>query len=87
LFPAITAGTDAICQNWFFINIYEMSSWTRGIVIPMQFERPEADWRWPEQPSGWRLKDPSPQRRHLTGRTARFLEEFLSALDRALKIL
>ncbi|MGA2419793.1 MAG: squalene--hopene cyclase [Candidatus Acidiferrum sp.] len=24
-----------LLPNWFFINIYEMSSWTRGIVIPM----------------------------------------------------
>ena len=24
-----------LLPNWFYINIYEMSSWTRGIVIPM----------------------------------------------------
>ncbi len=24
-----------LLPNWFAINIYEMSSWTRGIVIPL----------------------------------------------------
>src|SRR5206468_11557450 len=24
-----------LLPNWFYLNIYEMSSWTRGIVIPM----------------------------------------------------
>ena len=24
-----------LLPNWFPINIYEMSSWTRGIVIPL----------------------------------------------------
>jgi squalene-hopene/tetraprenyl-beta-curcumene cyclase len=35
-----------LLPNWFYINIYEMSSWTRGIVIPMSILcalRP--DWR------------------------------------------
>ncbi len=38
-----------LLPNWFFINIYEMSSWTRGIVIPMAILsaiRPQ--WRLPE---------------------------------------
>jgi len=24
-----------LLPNWFYLNIYKMSSWTRGIVIPM----------------------------------------------------
>jgi squalene-hopene/tetraprenyl-beta-curcumene cyclase len=38
-----------LLPNWFAMNIYEMSSWTRGIVIPMTILcalRP--DWRVPE---------------------------------------
>ncbi len=38
-----------LLPNWFAMNIYEMSSWTRGIVIPMTIlcaMRP--DWRVPE---------------------------------------
>src|SRR4030088_2723242 len=39
-----------LLPNWFYFNIYEMSSWTRGIVIPMAILsslRPE--WRLPER--------------------------------------
>src|SRR6266550_4660501 len=38
-----------LLPNWFYFNIYEMSSWTRGIVIPMAILcvlRPH--WRLPE---------------------------------------
>src|SRR3979409_2043480 len=38
-----------LLPNWFYFNIYEMSSWTRGIVIPMAILsslRPE--WPLPE---------------------------------------
>jgi squalene-hopene/tetraprenyl-beta-curcumene cyclase len=34
LVPAIPPEL-ILLPNWFYINIYEMSSWTRGIVIPM----------------------------------------------------
>ena len=34
LVPAILPEL-MLLPNWFYINIYEMSSWTRGIVIPM----------------------------------------------------
>src|SRR5215475_1106546 len=34
LVPAIPPEL-MLLPNWFFINIYEMSSWTRGIVTPM----------------------------------------------------
>jgi squalene-hopene/tetraprenyl-beta-curcumene cyclase len=49
LVPAIPPEL-MLLPNWFFINIYEMSSWTRGIVIPMAILcaiRPE--WRLPER--------------------------------------
>jgi squalene-hopene/tetraprenyl-beta-curcumene cyclase len=50
-----------LLPNWFFMNIYEMSSWTRGIVIPMSILcaiRP--DWRLPERARVDELfKDPS----------------------------
>jgi len=39
-----------LLPNWFFINIYEMSSWTRGIVIPMAIlSAIRPDWRLPER--------------------------------------
>lgn len=37
-----------LLPNWFFMNLYEMSSWTRGIVVPLTIlfaERP--GWRLP----------------------------------------
>src|SRR5215470_5260312 len=50
-----------LIPNWFFLNIYEMSSWTRGIVIPMAILsslRPH--WRLPERARVDELfKDPS----------------------------
>src|SRR2546428_1088376 len=49
LVPAIPVEL-MLLPNWCFINIYEMSSWTRGIVIPMAILcalRP--GWRLPER--------------------------------------
>jgi squalene-hopene/tetraprenyl-beta-curcumene cyclase len=75
--------------NWFHINIYEMSSWTRGIVIPMTILwaiRP--NWRLPERTSVEELfNDPS-------RKTAAFdwskqlisWRNFFLALDRGLKL-
>ena len=38
-----------LLPNWFFLNLYEMSSWTRGIVIPMAIlSALRPDWRLPE---------------------------------------
>src|SRR5450755_1079701 len=38
-----------LLPNWFYINIYEMSSWTRGIVIPMGIlSAVRPDFRLPE---------------------------------------
>ncbi|HET8923076.1 MAG TPA: squalene--hopene cyclase [Candidatus Acidoferrum sp.] len=39
-----------LLPNWFYMNIYEMSSWTRGIVIPMAIlSSARPDWRLPER--------------------------------------
>src|SRR5580765_4347753 len=49
LVPAIPVELMLV-PHWCFINIYEMSSWTRGIVIPMAILcalRP--NWRLPER--------------------------------------
>ena len=38
-----------LLPNWFYLNIYEMSSWTRGIVIPMAIlSAMRPDFRLPE---------------------------------------
>ena len=88
LVPAIPPEL-MLLPNWFYINIYEMSSWTRGIVIPMAIlsaVRPE--WRLPERARVDELfKDP-------TQKTAAFnwSKQLLSwknlflALDRGLKL-
>src|ERR1700722_8214373 len=48
LVPAIPPEL-MLLPNWFFINIYEMSSWTRGIVIPMAIlSALRPGWRLPE---------------------------------------
>ncbi len=74
---------------WFHFNIYEMSSWTRGIVIPMAIlSSLRPDWRLPERARVDELfKDP-------TNKTAAFdwSKQILSwknvflALDRGLKL-
>src|SRR5438128_2543623 len=60
LVPAIPVEL-MLLPSWFYINIYEMSSWTRGIVIPMAILcalRP--DCRLPEHARVDELfKDPS----------------------------
>jgi squalene-hopene/tetraprenyl-beta-curcumene cyclase len=78
-----------LLPNWFFINIYEMSSWTRGIVIPMAILcalRPE--WKLPKRAHVEELfKD-------ATRKTAAFdwseqvisWKNFFLALDRGLKL-
>src|SRR5499433_53407 len=87
LVPAIPPEL-MLLPNWFFINIYEMSSWTRGIVIPMAIlSALRPDWRLPEHARVDELfKDPS-------NKTAAFdwskqlisWKNFFLALDRALK--
>ena len=48
LVPAIPPEL-MLLPNWFYVNLYEMSSWTRGIVIPLTIlfaNKPE--WRVPQ---------------------------------------
>jgi squalene-hopene/tetraprenyl-beta-curcumene cyclase len=88
LVPAIPPEL-MLLPNWFFLNIYEMSSWTRGIVIPMAIlSALRPDWRLPEHACVDELfKDPS-------NKTAAFewskqlvsWKNFFLALDRALKV-
>src|ERR1700716_1701950 len=49
LVPAIPPEL-MLLPNWFYINIYEFSSWTRGIVIPMMIlSALRPDWKLPER--------------------------------------
>jgi squalene-hopene/tetraprenyl-beta-curcumene cyclase len=78
-----------LLPNWFAMNIYEMSSWTRGIVIPMAIlSTLRPDWRVPESAHVDELfKDPS-------HKTAAFdwsdklisWKNFFLALDRGFKL-
>ena len=78
-----------LLPNWFYFNIYEMSSWTRGIVIPMAIlSSLRPDWRLPDRARVDELfKDP-------TRKTAAFdwSKQLISwknvflALDRGLKL-
>ena len=88
LVPAILPEM-MLLPNWFYLNIYEMSSWTRGIVIPMAIlSALRPDWRLPERARVDELfSDPS-------RKTAAFdwsdqllsWRNFFLALDRALKL-
>src|SRR5438132_442252 len=88
LVPAIPPEM-MLLPNWFAMNIYEMSSWTRGIVIPMAIlSALRPNWRVPENAHVDELfKDPS-------HKTASFdwseqlisWKNFFLALDRGFKL-
>jgi squalene-hopene/tetraprenyl-beta-curcumene cyclase len=88
LVPAILPEM-MLLPNWFYLNIYEMSSWTRGIVIPMAIlSALRPDWRLPKRAQVDELFcDPA-------RKTAAFdwsdqllsWRNFFLALDRALKL-
>src|SRR5215468_4836973 len=63
LVPAIPPEL-MLLPSWFYFNIYEMSSWTRGIVIPMAIlSSLRPDFRLPEHARVDELfKDPSQKR-------------------------
>ncbi len=88
LVPAIPPEL-MLLPNWFFLNIYEMSSWTRGIVIPMTILctlRP--DWRLPEHATVDELFN-DPSRKGAAFDWSKQIvswKNFFLALDRALKI-
>jgi squalene-hopene/tetraprenyl-beta-curcumene cyclase len=88
LVPAIPPEL-MLLPNWFFLNIYEMSSWTRGIVIPMTILctlRPE--WRVPESAHVDELfNDPSRKAAAFDwSKQIVSWKNFFLAVDRALKI-
>jgi squalene-hopene/tetraprenyl-beta-curcumene cyclase len=88
LVPAIPPEL-MLLPNWIYMNIYEMSSWTRGIVIPMTILRSvRPDFRLPERARVDELfKDPTHK-----GAAFDWSKELLSwknvflALDRVLKL-
>jgi len=87
LVPAIPPEL-MLLPNWFYINIYEFSSWTRGIVIPMMIlSALRPNWKLPERAQVDELfKDPSRKKaafdwsNHLIS-----WRNFFLALDRGLK--
>jgi len=78
-----------LLPNWFYLNIYEMSSWTRGIVIPMAIlSALRTDFRLPEHARVDELfKDPSQKAAafNWSKQLVSWKNLFL-AIDRALKL-
>jgi squalene-hopene/tetraprenyl-beta-curcumene cyclase len=78
-----------LLPNWFYINIYEMSSWTRGIVIPMAIlSAIRPDWRLPEYAQIDELfRDPSRKKAAFDWSEQLISwRNFFLALDRAMKL-
>ena len=87
LVPAILPEI-MLLPNCFYINIYEMSSWTRGIVIPMAIlSALRPDWRLPEHAHVEELfRDPSRKKAAFDWSDQLISwKNFFLALDRALK--
>jgi len=78
-----------LIPSWFIFNIYEMSSWTRGIVIPMAIlSALRPDWKLPERAHVDELfKDPERKRAALdwSDQILSWKNVFL-AVDRGLKL-
>src|ERR1700719_592908 len=88
LVPAILPEL-MLLPNWFYLNIYEMSSWTRGIVIPMAIlSAVRPDWRLPERAHVDELfRDISPKNAAFDWSDQLISwRNFFLALDRALKL-
>jgi squalene-hopene/tetraprenyl-beta-curcumene cyclase len=78
-----------LLPNWFYINIYEMSSWTRGIVIPMSIlSALRPDFRLPEHARVDELfKDPSQKTAAFSwSKQVVSWKNFFLAVDRGLKL-
>jgi squalene-hopene/tetraprenyl-beta-curcumene cyclase len=88
LVPAIPPEL-MLLPNWFYINIYEMSSWTRGIVIPMAIlSAIRPDWHLPERARVDELFN-DPSRKSAAFDWSKQIiswRNFFLALDRALKL-
>ena len=88
LVPAILPEL-MLLPNWFYINIYEMSSWTRGIVIPMAIlSAVRPDWRLPEHAHVDELFCDISNKKAAFDWSDQLLSwrNFFLALDRALKL-
>jgi len=88
LVPAIPAEL-MLLPNWFFINIYEMSSWTRGIVIPMAIlSAIRPDWRLPSHAHVDELFKDSSRKKAAFAWSEKVVswKNFFLALDRAFKV-
>jgi squalene-hopene/tetraprenyl-beta-curcumene cyclase len=88
LVPAIPPEL-LLLPSWFYFNIYEMSSWTRGIVIPMAIlSALRPDWRLPEYARVDELfKDPSRKRAPFDwSKQLISWRNFFLAIDRGLKL-
>ncbi len=78
-----------LLPNWFYINIYEMSSWTRGIVIPMAIlSAIRPGWRLPGRARVDELfRDPADKAAAFDwSEQLLSWRNFFLALDRALKL-
>jgi squalene-hopene/tetraprenyl-beta-curcumene cyclase len=87
LVPAIPPEL-MLLPNWFYINIYEFSSWTRGIVIPMMIlSALRPNWKLPERAQVDELfKDPTRKKAAFDWSTELISwRNFFLALDRGLK--
>jgi squalene-hopene/tetraprenyl-beta-curcumene cyclase len=88
LVPAILPEL-MLLPNWFYINIYEMSSWTRGIVIPMAIlSALRPDFRLPERARVDELFYDASNKAAAFDWSSQFISwrNFFLALDRALKL-
>jgi squalene-hopene/tetraprenyl-beta-curcumene cyclase len=78
-----------LLPSWFAINIYEMSSWTRGIVIPLAIlYAHKPDWKLPEPVRVDELFQDATANATAFAWGDRFFSwrNFFLALDRALKL-
>jgi squalene-hopene/tetraprenyl-beta-curcumene cyclase len=78
-----------LLPNWFYLNIYEMSSWTRGIVIPMAIlSALRPDWRLPERAHVDELFKDSAQKTAAFDWSDQLISwrNFFLAADRAMKL-
>jgi squalene-hopene/tetraprenyl-beta-curcumene cyclase len=88
LVPAIPPEI-MLLPNWFYLNIYEMSSWTRCIVIPMAIlSAVRPDWRLPGRARVDELfRDPKNKKAAFDwSDEVLSWKNFFLALDRALKL-
>ena len=88
LVPAIPPEL-MLLPNWCYFNIYEMSSWTRGIVIPMAIlSTLRPDWRLPDRADVDELFKDASHKTAAFDWSDRFVswKNVFLALDRALKL-